>query len=97
MKEYIKNFVRAEDEDGELLKVLTIAAEEYIKGTTGKQAEGSPLYELAISQLVAHWYENRTPVTSGVVSDVPLTVDAIIKHISVCSEFPEVGKDGADK
>lgn len=88
--EKVKRFIRVEhDEDDELLEGLMKTAGEYIEGVTGKRAEGSQAYKLAVLQLTAHWYENRIPVVSGTVADVPLTVDLLVKHIALCGEYPE--------
>ncbi len=37
--------------------------------------------KLALLQLVAHWYDARLPISSGAVSDVPFTVDALLGGI----------------
>jgi len=34
--------------------------------------------KLALLMLVGHWYDTRTPVAAGAVSDVPFTVDALL-------------------
>ena len=95
----VKTFLRVDhDEDDGFLSALTSAAAEYIEGATGKENRGSQLYQLAILQLVAHWYENRTPVVTGTIAaEVPLTVKLLIDHIALCSDFPEVIQDGVDQ
>lgn len=86
----IKEYLRIEhEEEDELLKGLTEAAKSYIKEATGKNAENMPIYDLAVKQLTAHWYSNRTPIVSGqTINNVPMSVDLLIKHIAICSDYP---------
>ncbi len=74
----VKEYARIDiDEDDPLLETLIAAAEEYLKNATGKEypetdAEGNKtnyvLEKIYLQQLIAYWYEKRTPA-GGVGED----------------------------
>ena len=63
------------DED-ELIESLIRAADTAVRDMTGKEppSDSDELFDTAVLQLTAHWYENRTPVTDTSVTQVPFTV-----------------------
>ena len=78
-KSYLRVDTAAEDD---LITSLISAAADYIRECTGKEDDGSPLYELCEKILVAHWYEHREAV-SGTVTDVPHTLQSLLNHIKL--------------
>ena len=62
------------DED-ELIESLIRAADTAVRDMTGKEppSDSDELFDTAVLQLTAHWYENRTPVTDTSVTQVPFT------------------------
>lgn len=57
------------DED-ELIESLIRAADTAVRDMTGKEppSDSDELFDTAVLQLTAHWYENRTPVTDTSVT-----------------------------
>lgn len=95
--EQTKNYLKVDEDitdDDELISSLISAASDYVERTTGKMADGSPLCELCVKQLVAHWYENRAVYSSkpGAINVLPHTVTALLTHIAQCEAYPEAGK-----
>ena len=66
------------------------AAQDYIKNTTGKTfISETPiyLYDLAVTQLCAHWYLNRGTISDKSVNDLPYSVTALMQHLSFCGAY----------
>lgn len=67
----VKEYLRIDiDEDDLLLQSLITAAIEYLKNATGKEylnseTENYELEKIYLKLLIAHWYEERTPMTSS--------------------------------
>lgn len=78
------------DEDALIDAILT-AADNAVRDMTGKEPPkvGDELFDMAVLQLAAHWYENRTPVTDTAVNDVPFTLQMLLNHIASSSRYPE--------
>lgn len=83
----IKNYLRIDDDitdDDAMLQDLQQTAKIYIQNSTGKQYKsGDKVFEMAILQLVAHWYDNRqqTAAKSGAVYSMPFAVKNLMIHI----------------
>ena len=87
-------------DDDQLIQSLIAAADTAVRDMTGKVPPGETdeLFDVAILQLSAHWYENRTPVTEVSVNEVPFTVQMLLNHIALSSRYPEKeDTDGADQ
>lgn len=79
---------------------MLTAADAAVSDMTGKLPPGGTdeLYDVAVLQLSAHWYENRTPVTEVSVNEVPFTVQMLLNYIAMSSRYPEKEEaDGADQ
>lgn len=82
MLDEVKNYIRATDEDNELVLSLMEAANSYMSGaiddfntvypTSGRAWQAKA--NLAMKMLIADWYENRTPVGRPVGSAVTLLI-----------------------
>ena len=74
----IKNHLRVDlDDDNALINTLNVAAEEYLKGATGKEypetdEDGNKidysLEKVFLNLLIAYWYENRLTTSSNKAS-----------------------------
>ena len=87
-------------DDDQLILTLIAAADTAVRDMTGKRPPGETdeLFDVAILQLSAHWYENRTPVTDVSVTEVPFTVQMLLSYIAMSSRYPEKeDTDGADQ
>ena len=84
------------DEDALITAMLT-AADSAVRDMTGKgpPKAGDELFDMAVLQLAAHWYENRTPVTDTATNEVPFTLHVLLNHIALSSRYPE--KEAADE
>ena len=84
------------DEDA-LIEAMLTAADNAVRDMTGKDPPkaGDELFDMAVLQLAAHWYENRTPVTDAAVNEVPFTLQVLLNHIALSSRYPE--KEAADE
>lgn len=79
------------DEDSTLDNMLK-AAQDLIAQQSGKSTfvgsdgtqktalSATPLYEIAVKQLVAHWYDHRGAADGVDLKDIPFAVDSIIAH-----------------
>lgn len=92
----IKNYLRIDDditEDDEQLQALILAAHDYITNSTGKQYdETEPVMQLATKLLVNHWYNDRTLVSKGTVTEYSHGLSAIMTHIETSDNYKEVSK-----
>ena len=70
---------------------MLTAADNAVRDMTGKDPPhaGDELFDMAVLQLAAHWYENRTPVTDTAVNEVPFTLQVLLNHIALSSRYPE--------
>lgn len=78
-------------DDDQLIQSLIAAADTAVRDMTGKVPPGETdeLFDVAILQLSAHWYENRTPVTDTATNEVPFTLQVLLNHIALSSRYPE--------
>ena len=78
-------------DDDQLILTLIAAADIAVRDMTGKDPPkaGDELYDMAVLQLAAHWYENRTPVTDTATNEVPFTLQVLLNHIALSSRYPE--------
>lgn len=90
----IKEFLKIDnDAEDALLDSLLVAAESYIKQTTGKTLKGTAaintdeLYNLCVKLMVAHWYENRAVQSPTSLVNFDYSVQALINHISLCGDY----------
>lgn len=94
----VKNFLRVDDDiidDDVQIKALMDAAQQYITEQTGKQYKDDyELWNTCVKLLVAHWYDNRQPMQSrpGTIEELPHSVTAIIRHISLCGSYQKIGE-----
>lgn len=78
----VKNFIRATDDDDELVQNLMLAADSYLDGAISNYNEiysnSSPKWQakadLAKKLLIADWYENRTPTEVPTNSAIKLII-----------------------
>lgn len=90
--EQLKIYARVgHDAEDDLITGILAAAQSAVADMTGKDApkNGDELYDTAVLQLAAHWYENRTPTETGAaVSEVPFTLPMLLNHIALCGRYP---------
>lgn len=85
--EKLKNYLRIDDdlvEDDSMLQDLLQTSRSYIERSTGKTyVDGDHVYDMAIVQLAAHWYDNRqvTAANGGAAVEVPFSVKNLMIHI----------------
>ena len=90
--EQFKVYARVDHADDDaLIQVMLRAAYTSVRDMTGKRPPkgGDELFDVAVLQLAAHWYENRTPVTEINVHDVPFSLQMLINHIAMSSRYPD--------
>jgi len=56
-------------------------------GTDSTPIEETKLFQTAEKQLISHWYDSRSAVTSGGLKDVPFSVDMLIAHFKYSKEY----------
>ena len=90
--ERFKTYARIDHADEDtLIEAMLTAADNAVRDMTGKDPPktGDELFDMAVSQLAAHWYENRTPVTDTATNEVPFTLQVLLNHIALSSRYPE--------
>lgn len=97
----LKQHVRADDfsDDDSYLEKLLDAAEEYVCGATNRtssellQMGGGlhlpPMLQQAVLLIAGHWYNQREAVSSVQMSEVPYTLQALIKPFRKLSDRGE--------
>lgn len=84
-KEDIKLFCRIDLEDetnDKFIESLIDTAYSLIYQKTGKTyIDGNKIYDLCVKFLVATWYDNRQPISSTTVNEVPYTVQNLLIHL----------------
>ena len=104
--ERFKTYARIDHADEDvLIESMLTAADNAVRDMTGKDPPKAglmksippmnELFDMAVLQLAAHWYENRTPVTDAAVNEVPFTLQVLLNHIALSSRYPE--KEAADE
>lgn len=96
--ERFKTYARIDHADEDvLIESMLTAADNAVRDMTGKDPPkaGDELFDMAVLQLAAHWYENRTLVTDAAVNEVPFTLQVLLNHIALSSRYPE--KEAADE
>jgi len=89
VKEYLR--IDSDMEEDVQINALITAAKKYISEQSGKKyMEDDEVWNICIKLLVAHWYDNRVlhPNKPGQLATNSHTVDALISHISLCSDYP---------
>ena len=82
-----------DDAEEDIINSLMIAAESFIKQTTGKTLKGEAdistdeLYNLCVKMMVAHWFENRAVQATTQLNDFSFSVQALINHIAMCGDY----------
>ena len=81
----IKAYLRiSHNIDNTFLENLVETSKAFIKEQTGVAfVNGDRVYEQAILFHVAHLYDNRASVTEKAVTEIPYTLDAMIRHIKI--------------
>lgn len=91
----IKQYMRLDEDltdDDAMIQDLMNSAIEYIQNSTGKIYKDSHIYDMAIIQLVTHWYDNRqqTAAKSGATYELPFTVKNIMIHIANSRHYADI-------
>lgn len=79
--------------DDTLIDALLLASTSYINNKTGKTKAGEtainldPVYQHAVRQICAHWYENRGVEVPVNLTKVAHSIDLLIEHIAMCGEY----------
>lgn len=95
--EKAKAYLRVEvSDDDALISDLIDTAKDYIQRSTGKVYTDDHVFDMAIMQLTAHWYDTRqqTAAKSGAEYALPFTCKNLMLHISNSRHYAAIG-DGA--
>lgn len=81
----IKNYLRINHSiDDAYLESLIELSKTFINEQTGVEyTDNDKVYQQGVFFLVAHLYDNRSPISEKAVNTVPFTLDAIIRHIKI--------------
>lgn len=78
----LKQYLRIDEDDDELLEMFQGMAKEYIKNAVKDVDDESKLYELTEALLVSHWYENREVARIGNNAySIPHSFEGIIQQL----------------
>ena len=82
----MKTFLRIDyDGEDEEIQAFISAAEEYLENAGVKKKEDSPLYDLAVKQLVSNWYSNRIPIGTATQS-IEYSLKRILTQLTLGDE-----------
>lgn len=83
MLETVKEYLRIDGgHDDQMLGLLIDSAKEYLSNSGVKEPEEeNNLYNLALTMLVTHWYENREQVTGSIPRNLELGLQSIILQL----------------
>lgn len=81
----VKQFLRiAFNDDDTYINNLIVMAKQLISEQTGVEyTENDKVYEMAILQAVAHYYDKRESFSEKSAVAVPYTLDCLIKHLGM--------------
>jgi len=81
----IKAYLRiTHNVDDTFLESLVGTSKAFIKEETGVEfVAGDKVYEQCVLFLVAHLYDNRASVTEKATTEIPYTLDALLRHIKI--------------
>lgn len=81
----IKTYLRINHniDDNYLTDLIDVAKAFIFEQTGVEYSESDKVFEQGIYFLVAHLYDNRSPISEKAVNTVPYTLDAIIKHLKI--------------
>lgn len=83
--EYVKKYLRIDfNNDDAYLGDLITLSKDFIKQQTGVEYNAADtVYNQAVLLMVAHFYDNRTPISEKAVVNVPNSLDCMLKHIGM--------------
>jgi len=87
----VKLYLRVDinDDDG-LIQDLMDGSIKYLERMTGKASDTTDgVWKMAIKYLCSHWYENRDDTVAGRDAKVDHTIDSLITHISLCTDYAD--------
>lgn len=86
--EDIKAYLRINHNvDDAFLESLVETSKDFIKEQTGVDfIYNDKVYEQCVLFMVAHLYDNRASVTEKATTEIPYTLDALIRHIKLRGE-----------
>lgn len=92
----IKKYLRiTHNVDDAYLEGLKSVAKQFITEQTGVEYnESDKVYEQGILFLVAHLYDNRSPVSEKAIAVVPYTLEAIIFHLKIRGAYTPANNNG---
>lgn len=81
----VKSFLRIsfEDDDDYINSLITMSKQLIEEQTGVEYSENDEVYNMAILQAVAHFYDKRESVSDKSAITVPYTLDCLIKHIGM--------------
>jgi len=81
----IKSYLRiTHNVDDTFIESLVGTSKAFIKEQTGVEfVAGDKVYEQCVLFLVAHLYDNRASVTEKATTEIPYTLDALLRHIKI--------------
>ena len=84
-REYVKKYLRIDfDCDDGYIDDLIQMSKDFIKEQTGVEYnESDTVYTQALLLMIAHFYDNRTPVSEKAVSEIPFSLGCMLKHIGM--------------
>ena len=87
--EDVKLYLRVDSNDEDtLIQGLMDAAKGYVQRMTGKVYDPSDeVWNLAIKYLCSHWHTNRDDTVVGRDAKVDHTIDSLISHIALCTDY----------
>lgn len=85
----IKSYLRiTHTKDDSFITGLIDIAKAYIKEQTGVEyIQNDFVYELALRLMIAHFYNNRSPVSEKTVSAVPFSLESMLIHLRIRGAF----------
>lgn len=89
--ENVKQYLRiSHNIDDAYIQDLINLAKSLVKEQTGVEyKENDDVYSMAVLQAVSHFYDNRSPISEKAVTQVPYTLDCLIKHIGARGSINE--------
>lgn len=81
----IKAYLRiTHNVDDAFIESLVGISKAFIKEQTGVDfVEGDKVFEQCVLFMVAHLYDNRASVTEKATTEIPYTLDALLRHIRI--------------
>ena len=89
--EAVKKYLRIDfkDDDDYIYDLINLSKSYIYQQTNVHYNCNDAVYNQAVLFMVAHFYDNRSPISEKAITEVPMTLTSMIKHIGMRGEYEQ--------